>query len=79
MKHLQIKYSLLHFMFFISYCAVVGYTAIFLQSKGMSNSEIGIVTGIGAASTIFLSPIISSLVGKIKGLTVTKLLVILYM
>jgi PPP family 3-phenylpropionic acid transporter len=75
---LQMKYNLLHILFWTSYCAIYGYIAVFLQYKGMSNSEIGIVTGVGAASTIFLSPVISSLISKIKGLTIKRLLLILY-
>lgn len=75
---LQMKYNLLHILFWISYCAIYGYIAVFLQYKGMSNSEIGIVTGVGAVSTIFLSPVISSLISKIKGLTIRKLLLIMH-
>ena len=78
MKSLQMKYNFLHIFFFITYCAVYGYVTLFLQSKGMSNSLVGIVTGVGAISTIVLSPMISSLLSKIKGLTMKTLLTILY-
>lgn len=78
MGKLQIKYNFLHIFFFITYCAVYGYVTLFLQSKGMSNSLVGIVTGVGAISTIVLSPFISSLLSKIKGLTIKKLLTVLY-
>lgn len=78
MKTLQMKYNFLHIFFFITYCAVYGYVTLFLQSKGMSNSLVGIVTGVGAISTVVLSPVISSLLSKIKGLTMNTLLTILY-
>lgn len=76
---LQMKYNLLHILFWTSYCSVYGFIAVFLQYKGMSNGEIGIVTGIGAVSTIFLSPMISSLISKIKGMTIKKLLLIMFL
>lgn len=75
---LQMKYNILQILFWTSYCSIYGYIAVFLQYKGMSNSEIGIVTGVGAVSTIFLSPIITSLIGKIKGLNIKKLMLIMY-
>ncbi len=78
MKSLQMKYNFLHILYWITYCSVYGYVAVFLQFKGLSNTEIGIVTGVGAILSIFISPFISSLVGKIKGLTIKKLMLILY-
>jgi PPP family 3-phenylpropionic acid transporter len=75
---LQTKYNLLQILFWVSYCSIYGYITVFLQYKGMTNSEIGIVTGVGSISTIFLSPFISSLISKIKDLTIKKLLFILY-
>ena len=73
---LQMKYNLLHITFWAAYCAIYGYVAVFLQSKGMSNSLIGVVTGVGAVSTIVISPMISGLVGK-HGLTTKSLLLIM--
>ncbi len=75
MKNLQMKYNLLHFFFFISYCAVLGFTAVLLQYKGMSNSLIGIVTGGGALASILISPWISSLPDKNPDITMRKLIV----
>ncbi|MFQ6792346.1 MAG: MFS transporter [Thomasclavelia sp.] len=74
MKKLQIKYNLIHLFFFISYCALTGYVAVFLQYKGMSNTDIGLVTGVGSLFTIVVSPIISTLPSKSKKLTMKKLI-----
>ena len=54
-----------------------GFIAVFLQSKGLSNTEIGIVTGGSCVATIFLSPFMSSLISKIKGMTIKKLMTFL--
>ena len=78
MDKLQMKYNLLHILYWITSCTIYGYVAVFLQYKGLSNTEIGIVTGGGAVFSIFMSPFISSLISKIKGLTIKKLMLILY-
>lgn len=78
MKSLQVKYNVLHILFFVTYVAVYGYIAIYLQYRGLSNTEIGIVTGGGAILSIFMSPFIASLIDKVKGLTIRKLILILY-
>lgn len=78
MNKLQMKYNFLHILYWMASCCICGYVAVFLQYKGMSNTEIGIVTGGGCVATIFLSPFISSLVSKIKGLSIKKLLTVLF-
>lgn len=70
---LKTRYNFLHLFYWLSNCCVTGFIAIFLQSHGLSNTEIGIVTGGSCILTIFLSPFISSLVSIIKSLTTKHL------
>ena len=77
-KKLQTKYSILFVLTNFASCAVFSYLAVFLLSRGLSNSEIGNVAGISSLGTIVLSPLISSIPGKIKGLTLKKTMVIAY-
>ena len=72
------KYNLLQILFWMSSCSVIGFITIFLQYKGLSNTQIGIVTGVASISSIALSPYLSSLIEKIKGLTIKKLFTIVY-
>ena len=72
---LKTRYNLLHLFYWFAYCCISGFIAIFLQYLGLSNTEIGIVTGISCISTIFISPFISSLVDRIKNFTIKKLTV----
>lgn len=74
MNKLQMKYNLMMFVFFVVTCSINGYVTVFLQSKGLSNTEVGITTGSGCVLTVILSPYISSLVTKIKGLNIHKVL-----
>lgn len=75
---LRLRYNLLNFFYWFAQCCTNGFVAIFLQHFGMSNTEIGIVTGGSCILTIFLSPYISSLLSKIKGLTIKKALTIIF-
>lgn len=72
------KYNFVHILFWVSYCSVYGYIAVYLQFKGLSNTLIGVVSGGACLLSIVTSPFVSSLLSKIKGLTIKKLLVWLY-
>ncbi len=74
---LKTKYNFLHLFYWFTGCCINGFIAVFLQSKGLSNTEIGIVTGGSCVATIFLSPFMSSLISKIKGMTIKKLMTFL--
>ncbi len=72
------KYNLLSLLFYLVGCCAAGFVAVFLQFKGVSNTQIGVVTGSACVLSIFLSPGLSSLLMKIEGLTVNRLLCLLY-
>ena len=74
---LKAKYNFLHLFYWFTGCCINGFIAVFLQSKGLSNTEIGIVTGGSCVATIFLSPFMSFLISKIKGMTIKKLMTFL--
>lgn len=77
MKHLQIKYNFVQMLYWIATCALTGYIAVFLQWKGLTNSEIGIVTGMGCILSVFVGPYVSGLISKVKTLTINKLITII--
>lgn len=68
------KFNLFVLLYFIAWCSIGGFVAVFLKSKGVSNSLIGIVTASGCVSSIFLAPYLSSLVTKNPKLTIKKVL-----
>ncbi|MBQ6868113.1 MAG: MFS transporter, partial [Clostridia bacterium] len=75
---LKNKYNLLYFLFCLVGCCIGGFVAVFLQYKGVSNTQIGLVTGIGCVSSVALAPWFSSLLSKIEWLSPHKLLYIIY-
>ena len=78
MNHIQRKYNLLHIFFWLTYCTIYGYVAVFLQYKGLSSTMIGLTTGLGSALTILTTPWLSGMAGRIRGLSIKRLIVITY-
>lgn len=42
-KSINVRYSMLQGIYYVGFCAVIGYAAVYLGSIGMSSSLIGIV------------------------------------
>ena len=72
------RYNLLYFLYCVVGCCFGGFVAVFLQYKNVSNTIIGLITGTGCVTSIFLAPYLSGLVMKIKSLTVKKITTIIY-
>ncbi|MGM9960209.1 MAG: MFS transporter [Allobaculum sp.] len=64
MKHLQLKYNLLQALYWTASCALCGFIAIFLQAKGLTNTQIGTVTGGACILNMVLSPVLSTVTSK---------------
>jgi len=75
---LQIKYNMLHFLYWFTTCSINGFTAIFLRTKGLNNSEIGLTVGIGAVFSILVSPFLSAIIVNTKWMTIRKMIVVIY-
>lgn len=75
---IKMKYNLLYFFYCVAGCCFAGFVAVFLQYKGVSNTAIGIVTGSGCVTSIFLAPYFSSLVLKFPNLNAKKMINIIY-
>ena len=78
MNSLQLRYNFLHIFYFFSICSVNGFTAVFLQNKGMSNTLVGLAMGLGSTLSIAAAPVLSSVLENIKGITIKKLILIVY-
>ena len=75
---LKNKYNLLYFLYCIAGCCLVEFCTVFLLHRGVSNTLIGLVTGIGCVSTIVLSPWFTGLLGKSEKLNVRDVLAAVY-
>lgn len=75
LKKLQLKYNILMISYFFAFCAIAGYAAIFLAYKGLSNSEIGTVTGGGCLAGIFMTLFVSSMTEKFSKISLQQYLI----
>lgn len=72
------QYNILYILFCFVGCFGTGFTAVFLQYRGVSNTLIGIAAGSASVASIFLAPYISTLIVKLKTMTVNRMMVLLY-
>jgi len=72
------QYNLLYILYCLVGCFGTGFTAVFLQYRGISNTLIGIAAGVASVASIFLAPYISTLIVRISSMTVNRMMVILY-
>lgn len=72
------KYNWLYFFYCLAGVCLGGFVAVFLQYKGVSNTEIGIVTGIACVAAIFLTPMLTLQVAKQPRLDAKKMIIYAY-
>lgn len=75
--NLQLKYTLVNIFFMAMGSVLCGFSTIFLQERGVSNTGIGLVRGASCILLILLSPYITTMVQRVKGLTTRKLFLVL--
>ena len=70
------RYTLLQCFYWIAGCALMGFAAVFLKSKGLSNTLVGLSVGGAAFVSIWMQPILAGIIEKVKWLTIRKMLLI---
>lgn len=76
-KSINIKYSLLQGIYFVGFCTVLGYAAVYLGSIGMSSSLIGIVLAIANILTSIGQPVLGSYIDK-TNISMKKVLILMF-
>ena len=76
-KSINIKYSMLQGIYFVGFCTVMGYAAVYLGSIGMSSSLIGIVLAIANILTSIAQPVLGGFVDK-SNISMKKVLMIMF-
>lgn len=75
MKVLQARYSALQVVNFFATCAVCVFATVFLQSRGLSNTEVGVVTAGGCMLSVVFGPVLSRAISRSVRLTIERVLV----
>ncbi len=66
----SVIYALLQGFYWMGLGVTVGYCAVFLQGRGYSNSQLGLVMALGYIISLILSPSLASLVDSARRVTV---------
>ena len=78
-KSVQVRhqYTLLQCFYWVSSCAIMGFATVFLQYKGLSNTLVGMYVGGAAFISIWMQPFLAGLVGKVRGLSLKKMILLI--
>ena len=63
---LNIEYSLVQAFFWMGFCVCSAYAAVFLQGRGYSNSELGLIISLGSIAAFIISPSLASKLDRSK-------------
>ena len=62
----NIAYYIIQGFYWMSICVSNNYAAFYLQSRGYSNSQLGVILALGNIAGFILSPILASVVDRSK-------------
>lgn len=66
-KSLDTRYSMIHGLYWMTYCAVIGYASVFLLNKGFNNSLIGVILAVSNIIATIAQPAFATYIeGKSK-------------
>lgn len=68
-RNLTLRYSFLQLFVWFCFAPIMGYTSVYLLSKGFSNTTIGIVSAAGGIASALLQPIVARYADKEKSLS----------
>lgn len=63
---LNIEYSFVQAFFWMGFCVCSAYAAVFLQGRGYSNSELGLIISLGSIAAFIISPSLASKLDRSK-------------
>lgn len=74
-RNLTFKYIVIQIGMWAMYAPLMGYTSVFLLAKGFSNTEVGIISGLGCIISAVLQAMVSSYADRENSKSVKALLI----
>ena len=71
-----VRYTFLNVAYFAAFCTVHAYAAVYLLSKGFSNTEVGVLLAVANVTSAILQPIIADIIDKPGPLTNRRFIMI---
>jgi PPP family 3-phenylpropionic acid transporter len=73
-RKMNIEYALMQSGYWMTYCTVLSFAAVFLQARGYSGTEIGVILAASNLTALVLQPLIADLADRSKKVTVIRVL-----
>ncbi|MBR5966972.1 MAG: MFS transporter, partial [Lachnospiraceae bacterium] len=74
-----VRYTLLNVAYFAAFCTVHAYAAVYLISKGFSNTEVGVLLAAANIVSAILQPVIAGIIDRPGYLTNRRFIIIAVM
>ncbi|MBR4145790.1 MAG: MFS transporter [Lachnospiraceae bacterium] len=71
-----VRYTFLNVAYFAAFCTVHAYAAVYLLSKGFSNTEVGVLLAVANVTSAILQPIIADIIDRPGPLTNRRFIMI---
>lgn len=71
-----IKYTILNMAYFVAFCTVHAYAAVFLLANGFNNTEVGILLAVANITSAILQPVVAGIIDRPGYLTNKRFILI---
>ena len=58
------EYSAVQVFYWLGYCCISTYAAVFLQNRGYTNTQLGTITALGNIGGFLLAPALASVIDR---------------
>lgn len=76
-KSLDIRYSMIHGLYWMTYCTMMGYASVFLLHKGFNNSLIGVILAVSNIIATVAQPALATYVDRTNKISLKNLIAII--
>ena len=73
-KKYTIQYAAVQGFYWVAFCSLLGFTAVFLLDRNYTNSEIGIIIALSNVLAVFLQPLFASMADKYEKITLKAII-----
>ena len=74
LRRINIQYAMVQGFYWIGYCGIFTYTAVYLQSRGYSNAQLGLVMASGCVMGFLLPQLLANWIDRVEQITVFRCL-----
>jgi hypothetical protein len=73
-RKINVEYALMQSAYWMAYCMVLTFAAVFLQARGYSGTDIGVILAASNIMALVLQPLVADLADRSKKISVVHIL-----